>query len=249
MLQHMKAVLGLLAFLLGTHCALAQADYVVNEPFTATETHTITRAGKATTETLTLARASDGSIYRASTTKGSPTSRASIDDVPKRRIILLDTKKQTYSILDQAQMAVKTADDIDNEIRQRRDESRERRSLGLGVEGKENHSDLGLRKEDDLTLYGWSIDRITLRPPLRKKPQSDIILHSETWATDFGVNMTYESVQYDIDAPDDPKTAVRELDVLSDLTRDEPDPALFRIPEGYVLEGTAPPAARHRKRK
>jgi hypothetical protein len=249
MLQNMKAALGLLIFLLGTRCALAQADYVVNEPFTATETHTVTRAGKIAIETLTLARASDGSIYRAYSTTGSPAYRASIDDVPNQRIIRLDLKKQTYSILAQVDLTTKTADDVENAIRARRDESRERRSLGLGVEGKENHSDLGVQVEDGVTLYGWAVDRITLRPPLRGRPQSDIILHSETWTTDFGVNMTYESAQYDVDRPDDPKTEIREEDVVTDLQRGEPDQSLFRTPEGFAPEGVTPQPARHRRRK
>jgi hypothetical protein len=84
----------LLSLSLGSQLA-AQIVHIANAPFTATGKDT--EDGGLTYLTIQLARASNGSTYRAATAKDGHTAQIHIEDVPNNRIIELSAQPPNYT--------------------------------------------------------------------------------------------------------------------------------------------------------
>jgi hypothetical protein len=186
---------------------------VTDAPFTATWQETFRDHGKPTSqETLRMARASNGSTYVATLSPDGTPSQIEIDDVPNNRMITVNALNRTYSLSKPqgGQFHILSVQQVTELLQKEQDLN------AHGVERPPNLrvTSLGVRQESGMTLYGqkneWNIGDKAIQ---------------ESWiSSDLCVKASYKVTSLSPLSSDG---------VIRDVRREEPDPKLFRVPEGY----------------
>ena len=186
---------------------------VTDAPFTAKWQETARDHGTPTSqETLQLARASNGSTYVATLLPDGTASWIYIDDVPNNRMITVNPFDRTYSLSKPqgGQFHILSVQQV-TELLQK--------EQGLNAHGAERPpllrvTSLGVRQESGMTLYGQKYEWNVADKPIQ-----------ESWvSSDLCVKASSKQTSL---SPLSSDGAIR------DIRREEPDPKLFKIPEGY----------------
>ena len=205
----------LLSLSLGSQLA-AQIVHIANAPFTATGKDT--EDGGLTYLTIQLARASNGSTYRASTAKDGHTAQIHIEDVPNNRIIELSAQppNYTYRFIEAPKRGL-FADSIDSyrERLQRFQNSYIQNPDRDKLDGHVHRVILGTKQENGMTLFGERAE-FTLENGEKRT--------TEKWESDLGFDMSRITDWHG-------RTRVW---TVTDVERVEPDPTLFEIPKEYL---------------
>ena len=97
--------------------------------------------------------------------------------------------------------------------------------------GQAEYEDLGNDKIEGIPVKGCRITRTLTGKPDSNQPETSI---TEIWAS--------PELQIDLLVTEHYSNGTERLTKLSNIIREEPDPALFRIPEGYIDALKRPPA-------
>jgi hypothetical protein len=187
---------------------------ITDAPFTATWQETMRDHGKLISQTtVRMARASNGSIYSTIFTSGG-TPEIEIDDVPNNRMITLNPRDHTYRLLTPqgGKFHTLSVQQLTEMLQNFQDTNAQ------GVEHPPNLrlTSLGVKQESGMTLYGQKEEWHTASKEMR-----DIWISS-----DLGVKASMKYIW-----PSDERDLTG---TISDVRREEPDPKLFKIPEGYT---------------
>jgi hypothetical protein len=187
---------------------------VTDAPFTATWHETFRDHGKPTSqEALRLARASNGSTYVAMLSPDGTASWIYIDDVPNNRMITLNPPNRTYSLStpQEGKFHTMSVQQVTELLQKEQD---------LNAHGAERPpllrvTSLGVRQESGMTLYGQKEEWNHADKEIR-----------ESWiSSDLCVKVSLKSTRLE--------SKQEFAGTISDVRREEPDPKLFRVPEGY----------------
>jgi hypothetical protein len=186
---------------------------VTDTPFTATWQQTTLDHGKPISQTtVRMARASNGSTYVAMLLPDGTPSELEIDDVPNNRMITLNALNRTYSLSKPqgTQFHILSVQQVSELLQKEQD---------LNAHGVEHPpllrvTSLGVRQESGMTLYGqkyeWNVGDRSIQ---ESWISSDLCVKASTKQTSLSP-LSYDGT-------------------IRDVRREEPDPKLFRIPEGY----------------
>ena len=226
--------------------AHGQTEYVTGAPFTAKMTTTMEGHRKAF-ETVTLARASDGSTYRMVYAMGKVNYRNVIEDVPGHRVIFLNPRNHSYTIKDDQTMKTLTAEQCAERAEALQKEYAARPGISNPIGQRTTRTALGTKVENGFKLYGKVDDFVQVASEIRGHAKPAVTTHTEEWSTDFGVTtlMVFTLVRGSADSPD---YFSKQTNTVTNIRREEPDPALFHIPDGYTrleeLPESAAPASK-----
>ncbi len=220
-------------------CALPAAERVTQRegvPFQATEVIERTLSSGVWSTRGRMARNSAGSTFVevVDPRSGTP-AEVVILDVPHRRRVNLDPDRKEYSIVALPELQARPLP-LDWELTELRRADQERdRSWHESAAGKDAvFRRLGKDRVSGLEVVGWIEEK---RPPSSvatgSAPAQEVC---EIWlSVDLGIPIRVMARH---------PAAGEETDVhLTEILRVEPDPMLFRIPEGYHLAN-----GRHRRR-
>jgi hypothetical protein len=194
-------------------------DHVIGAPFTATVSSTFTKDGKITQSTIQLARASNGSTYRATYLANGEVSSIEIEDIPNNRsisITLLAKSPLDHVYRLSKPIRGKFMTDSVEAINQQL-----KRTERFWVEhpdrpkpnGQVHYVSLGEKNSEGMTLFGFHSERTYTDG--RK-------CISEFWRSDLGFMLSSKTV-----CPGEDK---QDSFILTNLRREEPDTNLFEIP-------------------
>jgi hypothetical protein len=201
-----------------------QISHVTGAPLTA-EVETSHAEGAAPSLAEKIARNSNGSTYCATYDRDGKLLRVEIEDVPNNRAL-------SFSVF-------RPPNDHDHTYRESTPEhgfltrslEEERQSLRKSYDCWTNEPDrqrdnhfthlvpLGEKLGDGMTLFGLRVEMTDL----------DGEKHAnESWQSDLGLTMTYTYMR--------PREGKYIHSVVTNLRREEPDPALFQIPKEYLSD-------------
>jgi hypothetical protein len=186
---------------------------VTDAPFTATWQETTLDHGKPISQsTVRMARASTGSTYNAILLPDGTPAQIEIDDVPNNRMITVNALNRTYSLSTPQgrQFHILSVQQVTELLQKEQD---------LNAQGVEHPplvrmTSLGVRHESGMTLYGqkneWYVGDRSIQ---ESWISSDLCVKASSKQTSQSP-LSYEGT-------------------IRDVRREEPDPKLFKIPEGY----------------
>jgi hypothetical protein len=211
--------------------AHGQTEYVTGAPYTAKATMT-TEGHRKAFETATLARASDGSTYRMVYAMGKVNYRNVIEDVPGHRVIFLNPRNHTYTIKEDQEMKTLTAEQFAERSEALQKEYAARPGFSNPIGERTTRTALGTKVENGFKLYGKVDDFVQVASEIRGHAKPAMTTHTEEWSTDFGVTtlMVFTLVRGSADSPD---YFSKQTTTVTNIRREEPSSALFRIPDGY----------------
>jgi hypothetical protein len=187
---------------------------IVDAPFTATWQETVHDHGKFISQTtVRMARASNGSIYSAMLLPDGTASWIQIDDVPNNRMITLNVVNHAYSLSTPQGGKFHTLSV--QQMTQILQSFQDAHAQGVEHPPDLRVTSLGVKQESGMTLYGRKFEWNTAS----KEIQEDWI--SSDLSVKASLKLIQPSNEYDI------------VGAISDIQREEPDPKLFKIPEGY----------------
>jgi len=222
----MKARWIVVAVFLAVWVARAKAQFVMTvsgAPFSATWISTLERAGQIETKKAVAARASDGSVYRA-TYKNGTVDWIEINDVPHEKLIIIYPLRKMYTETTapggkwfirtpQQEHSVLERWNIDY-IRQATNQDKTSTSLGV-------------KTESGMTLYGHHYVRTKNKV---------VTMVGDSWDSDLGFTFSSRT-----EIPSEQSISTL---TLTEINRVEPDSSLFTVPSGYTLNAFPNPPGR-----
>jgi hypothetical protein len=184
---------------------------VTGAPFTATWREIFRDHGKVTSQTtVQMARASDGSIYSAILSPEGMPLQVEIDDVPNNRMITVNAVTHTYSLStpDGGKFRTFSVQQFTELVQKWEEMNFERPPFRV--------TSLGVKQDSGMTLYG--------QKAVASVPDEDI--HESWMSSDLGVKAASKEIRH--------PSEFEVVGALGDIRHEEPDPKLFRVPEGYA---------------
>lgn len=195
---------------------------VVEVPFEAVQVITRHAGGEAKESRGRMARNADGSTYVELGGEDGSVAKILILDVPQRREIVLDVRCRCYRVRPAPELVARnlTAGWMLQELEQ----AREQKDVSQHevVNGNDRVvTSMGTRRVSGLETIGSR--------EIRRALDTGAVQEMESW---FSVDLGLAVLMTERGAVRGDETEV----LLTEILRSEPEPALFRIPEGYVPE-------------
>jgi hypothetical protein len=187
---------------------------VTGAPFSATWRETARNHGKVISQmTIQVARAANGSIYSAMVSVEGTPQQIEICDVPNNRLITVNAITHTYKLStpDGGKFRTLSVQQFTELLQKLQDANAQ------GVEHPPvRYVSLGVKQDSGMTLYGQKVVWIFADEDIQ-----------ESWmSSDLGTKAGWKEIR--------PSSELDVVGALTEIRREEPDPKLFRVPEGYA---------------